>query len=386
MGKKLLIVFLLFLLFSASIANGFPFFLNNYCQHETDNLPSSFFRSNIVSNTKLSIPQPIQLLSSSLESNFPMDFSFDPQHITLQDDAYHNVSETPSTEWWYFDATLSDNHTVQFSIHLYDFYDMNFATINLNMYHRGNKVVEHRTIYHGDTFQFSEKTPLILKNDDLLMNGIYDNKTKSFVYTLSYSTVNTSLDLQYSGLTQGWKGTTPAGDWAVPLPHAMVNGTITYNDQTISVQGDGYHDHNWNVTVNAGLNFGWIWGKTSTPSYALTWSTIMTTWFLGKPLLVINNDNDGYYNVPNDALKIAVTSIQFKNGFIIPYSFIITAQTETIDINLKITVRSTDYSSVLGIINYWRYHIHASGNITVNDNTEEIDDHNIAEFIRFRFY
>ena len=386
MGKKILIAIVIFLFFSVSIANAFPFF--SHISHQNNDIDSQtlFSKSNMISNTKIIFSQPIQSLSTTLNQNTPVDFSFLPQNITLQDDTYHNVSATPSTEWWYFDATLSDNHTVQFSIHLYDFYDMNFVTTNLNIYHQGSTVVQHRKIYHADTFQFSEKTPLILKNDEILMQGIYDNKTDSFTYIISYSDFNTSINLQYKSLTKGWKGSTSAGDWVVALPHASVNGTITYNDQTISVTGDGYHDHNWNVTVNAGLNFGWIWGKTNTPNYAITWSNIMTTWFLGKPLMVINNDNDGYYNIPDEALTISVTSIQFKNGFIIPYSFIITAQTDTIDLDLKITVRSTDYSSVLGIINYWRYHIHASGNITINDDTEKIDDNNIAEFIRFRFY
>ncbi|MFO8077740.1 MAG: hypothetical protein R6U21_03760 [Thermoplasmatota archaeon] len=386
MERKLIIMFILLLLLSTSLANGFPLFTQQITQPENNFVSASSLRSNTDNSFELSIPQPIQKLSELLNTDPPFNFLFNPQNITLEDDAYQNTSETPSTEWWYFDATLSEDHTVQFSIHLYDFYDMNFITLNLNIYHQGTAIVEYRTMYRFKTFEFSETIPLILKNDDIIMKGEYDEKTDSLMYTLTYSTFNASIDLHYQSITQGWKGKTPAGGWAVPLPQATVNGTIHYDDKTISVEGTGYHDHNWNVTVNAGLNFGWIWGKTTSPNYAITWSNIMTTWFFGKPLLVVNQENNGYYNIPTEALNIAVTSIQFKNGFIIPYGFIITAQTETIDIDLIITVKSTDYSSVLGIINYWRYHIHTSGSITVDHHTEEIDDHDIAEFIRFRFY
>jgi len=40
----------------------------------------------------------------------------------------------------------------------------------------------------------------------------------------------------------------------------------------------------------------------------------------------------------------------------------------------------------MGMINYWRYHVNCTGLITVGSKTEVIDEKNIAEFVRFRFY
>lgn len=386
MGKKIFFLLIIILLFSLSSTNAIQ---NNYRYLQNDHFKSirtTFRQIDINKDNRISIPQCIQTLLSTSHPKPLQDFTFLPEDIILSDDAYHNTSEKLSTEWWYFDAKLKQHYTVQFSIHLYDFYDMKFITINLNIYHETDTIIQHRTMHQIDTFQILQTTPLIIKNDDILMKGSYDNKNNTFLYQISYSTHNASIDLNYQSTTKGWKGTTPAGDWAVFLPQSNVNGTITLNNQIIPVQGKGYHDHNWNVTVNAGLNFGWIWGKTNTNSYTLTWSNIMTTWFLGKPLLVVNKQQDGYYNIPADSLDISVTSVQFQNGYIIPYGFILIGETENISLFAEISIKSTDYSSVLGVINYWRYHIQTQGTLTVHNHSEKIEDDNIAEFIRFRFY
>ncbi len=312
--------------------------------------------------------------------------SFIPEPITLADDAYHTPTITPSTEWWYFDASLDTNHTVQFSIHRYEIYAMKFSVINLNIYYQGSTLIKHREIDYMDTIHYDQNKPLIIKNNEILMNGEQDNQNDSFLYTIQYKTNNASLSLTYQGITKGWKGTTPAGKWAVPLPQATVQGTITHNNETIAVSGEGYHDHNWDVTIYSGFNFGWIWGKTKTAHYAITWSTILVTWFHRKPLLVINKYQDGFTYIPEDSLTITPTAIAYKNGFLIPTQLNITGHTDTLTLSAEITIETSDYQSVLGLINYWRFHIHTTGTIQTDEYIEDIDDYDIAEFIRFRFY
>ena len=85
-------------------------------------------------------------------------------------------------------------------------------------------------------------------------------------------------------------------------------------------------------------------------------------------------------------LTFSITEIAFKDGMLIPYGFALTGRTDNITVDMDISVIDSDYTTVLGIINYWRYHVHSKGTITFNDHTEQIDDNDIAEFIRFRFY
>ena len=79
-------------------------------------------------------------------------------------------------------------------------------------------------------------------------------------------------------------------------------------------------------------------------------------------------------------------SIEFKNGMILPYGFHLSVETKEYTLSLSLEIINSDYVTVLGLINYWRYHIHSMGTLKINDHTQTIDDYNIAEFMRFRPY
>jgi hypothetical protein len=121
-------------------------------------------------------------------------------------------------------------------------------------------------------------------------------------------------------------------------------------------------------------------------THTLTWANIFETWYKGSPLLVINEDNGGYTNIPSSNLQFSVTDLSFKNGMIIPTGFSLSGKVNEYDLSLQIEVLTSDYITVLGLINYWRYHIHITGSFNDGEKTEDIDDYNIAEFIRFRPY
>lgn len=330
-----------------------------------------------------SMPFLPKILLNSEQNETP----FTPTNVTLTDDAFHNSNSIQYTEWWYFDADLSNNYSFQFSIHVYNILSMSFATINYNIYQFGIPIEEHRTMYPiSDIFLSTEEPYIFLHDGSFRMIGVFEPDQQELYYHITYTIENSSMELYYQALTTGWKGKTTAGDWAVMLPRASVFGTLILDNKTVYVSGIGYHDHNWNVTISTGLNFGWVWGKTDTKTYTLLWADILTTWFNGDPLLVVNKLNDGYYPITLENLTFFVTKIAFKDGMLIPYGFMLTGKTNNITISIEITVIDTDYTTILGIINYWRYHVHSKGSITFNDLTESIDNYDIAEFIRFRFY
>jgi hypothetical protein len=354
--------------------------------------------------TKLSIPktQTLSIPEMNTKNTFirsvpflpkiPLDTgenetSFTPTDVTISDDRFHNSNTIQYTEWWYFDADLSNNYTVQLSVHVYNILSMSFATINYNVYRFGLPIEEHRTMYTANEISLSPEEPYVFLHDDSFkMIGVFEPELEKMYYHITYTIENTSMDLYYQSLTKGWKGKTTAGDWAVMLPRATVFGTLVIDNTAIKVRGVGYHDHNWNVTISTGLNFGWVWGKTDTNTYTITWADILTTWFKGDPLLVVNKEHDGYYSVPMENLTFSITDIAFKDGMLIPNGFSLAGKTNNITINMEISVIDTDYTTVLGVINYWRYHVHSKGTVTFNNDTETIDDYDIAEFIRFRFY
>ncbi|HEC88957.1 MAG TPA: hypothetical protein ENI44_00035 [Thermoplasmatales archaeon] len=344
---------------------------------------SSLFMLFLLSSS--SINPPIEKYSPlTFTSDLP-DFSFNTENITLCDDAFHGSEVLHFTEWWYFDAELTQGYTLQFSIHVYNIFTEGFVAVNLNIYHYGIPVVQERDIYPIDIVELSKSSPSVHIEDKLNMKGT-GNDPSSLSYTLFYNTRNASIFLEYIGLTEGWKGVTPAGNWAVILPKASVSGYLIINNSRYQVTGIGYHDHNWNVTIVTGMNFGWIWGKTNSQSYTITWSDILPTWYQDDPILVVNKEKDGYIDIPSSNIHIIARGFSFKNGYIIPWRFHILAEYKDIFIDIFIDTSTVDYRTVFGLINYWRYHVHCTGSIKIAGVTEKIDEYNIAEFIRFRFY
>ncbi|MDG6218453.1 MAG: hypothetical protein QCI00_03320 [Candidatus Thermoplasmatota archaeon] len=333
--------------------------------------------------SRLRLPSiPVYFLSSDI---FSSPF-FKPENLTLSDNAYHGSNQSYAVEWWYFDAILNQQYTIQFSVHIYDILSIGFAIVQCNIYNNGTPIISERVIKLLSSVSLSQHTPFIAIDDVPVMTYLGKTSDDLETYVISYSASHFSFNLTFNGTTKGWKGKTPAGDWAVIFPKALVEGVLTLNDTKRSVSGIGYHDHNWNVSISTGLNFGWIWGKISTEKHTFTWASIFETWFKQYPLLVINEDNDGYISIPPEKLDIEVTQLQFKNAMIIPYGFLISVHTKDFDLEFTITVLDTDYFTILGIINYWRYHVYITGTFKMNDHIETIQDHNIAEFIRFRPY
>ena len=383
--NHLLSIFILLLLISQiSLVSAQPFSLFSSQDQQQKMLPNP-----ITSNRQLidivasfvNHPVPFAHLNKN-----PTSTSFLPENLTFSDDAYHGSNKTYATEWWYFDAALNQGYTVQFGIHIHNIISTGIATIHCNIYHHGQPIINERLIQPLSTLSLSSKKPFITINNEIIMQGFQNSQEKPDKYHVSYSGDNYAFDLIYNGITKGWKGSTLAGDWAVIFPKAIVQGSLTIKNSTIKCLGTGYHDHNWNVTASTGLNFGWLWGKTSISNYTLTWANIFETWFKGSPLLVINKDHNGYLNIPANNLQFSVTDISFKNGMLVPYGFSLSGNTQNHSFSLKITVLNSDYITILGLINYWRYHIHITGSFTVDDEKETINNYDIAEFIRFRPY
>ena len=233
-------------------------------------------------------------------------------------------------------------------------------------------------------FTTSKEVPLVELNGNRIMDGHINQDTGEWIYNLHIEIDRSKADLCFVGNTEGWKGSTPGGEWAVILPRAEVEGTITFNDNTINVSGIGYHDHNWDITLFTGINFGWYWGKVNSGNYTATWSKIMTTRFWGQPLLVINKKNSEYINIEAENIDLQIKEFTMHQGMLIPNSFTLDASEGNISIHVDIEVFDIHHIRWAGFINYWRYHIQCDGFLTVGSNIEPINQVEIAEFIRFR--
>ena len=324
------------------------------------------------------------IFSNHLNKRFLSTFSFFPEDITLKDDAFHGANSIQYTEWWYFDAIFDNGYSIQIGIRVLGVLNQGVVFLKLDIYKEGELVSHETKIFFIWDFFTSEEVPLVELKRNKIMEGRIREDNGRWEYNLSVILDDSSAELCFVGCTKGWKGKTPGGNWAVILPKAEVIGSITHGDTIVNVSGIGYHDHNWNVSLLTGINFGWFWGKVNSNSYTLTWAKIMTTRFWGQPLLVINEKYGDYINIEPEYINLQIKDFQIRKGMIVPYTFIIDVEKENIYIHIVMEVTNIHHVRWMGIINYWRYHFKCTGIITVKGESEYIDEMEIAEYIRFR--
>lgn len=313
------------------------------------------------------------------------DYVFTPQEMTLQDDAYHGLDGLHFTEWWYFDAKFDNGYSTQMSVRILSALGQGIVISRLDLYYQGELVQHTQKRYIIQQFIASKTKPdVVLKGNHVIMASV-DPTSHAWIYNLTIDHGILSADLTFTGTTQGWKGQLMGGDWwGVALPRANVTGTLTFMNNTIPCSGIGYHDHNWEVTLAAGLNLGWIWGKIHSEQYTMTWSTIYKTRFMSNPILVINKNFGEHINIHPDNIEFDVTELNYQNGRFIPFSITISAHQDDIYLYVNMEVLKIHHVRVYSFLNYWRYHIHCTGFISIGDSRDNLDNIYIAELIRFR--
>ncbi len=215
--------------------------------------------------------------------------------------------------------------------------------------------------------------------------GTYDAVNDRFVYTVTMNVSNGAISMQFIGCTKGWKRQQKTGDWwAVVLPRANVTGIITINNTTMNVTGNGYHDHNWGIGPRIAVHFGWFWGTCSSSNYTVTWAQIRTTRVTQIPIMVVNTNNDGYLEIPSEAIWFSKDNVSLNHFKWVPGFFNIAAVTERVFLVIDMEVISVDHIEMLGFINYWRYHVRCTGTIVVDGQVEQVDGISVMEYLRFR--
>ncbi len=313
------------------------------------------------------------------------DYRFTPENITLSDDGFHGADTFHFVEWWYFDALFDNGYSAQMSIRVVNAFGSGIVFSRLDIYKHGILLTHNQEAYALDLFSASSSQPVVYLKGKQILYGYIDEQTGVWIFDVSLACSDASADLCFVGVTQGWKGQLPGGDWwGVILPQATVTGVIRIDTQAINVSGIGYHDHNWEVTALVGFNFGWFWGKFNSEHYAATWSTILSTRITREPILIINTLHAGYINIPSSKIEFTAKNYSITNGLLLPYSFTIKVHTQDINIMVDMEVVSVHHDRVMGVLNYWRYHVKCTGFITIYGETEPVNSLHIGEFFRFR--
>jgi len=258
-----------------------------------------------------------------------------------------------------------------------------FGFLRIEIY-KDNKLVAQKVKFlpMGE-IKASRESPDISLFGKKLIKGYIDNSSGSLAYDISFNINGYFVDLHFISDTEGWKGHVPGSRWIVAMPYATVSGKLIVDNKEILAKGAGYHDHNWNVTPPVALNHGWFWGKTNSQSFSIVWSAILRKKNLFEPLIVVNEKNNGYYNIDPSCINFKIGDLRRFGRKKIPYHFSITADDNLINLELDMKVLDIHHAKIMGVFNYWRYLINYIGFISSKGKEEKIGETRIAEFLIF---
>lgn len=319
--------------------------------------------------------------------------------ITPQDDAFHGSINVVDIEWWYFDAVFDNGYSVTVALRTIHRGKSGVMRSCIEVYKDGKAEVEVVKTYLFRDFHTSGSIPFVRLGDKTVVEFDEEryNKTGEWRYHVSLKIDEYAVDLTFTGITKGWKIETPKNSWAVPLPKAKVDGTITVHGAVIPVQGVGYHDHNWDYSITTAVkNSGWFWGHITGDTLTLIWAKTMKTSGLHTLIAVVNQTQEstsyekGFITINQDAIVLTPKDYVYSHRRWIPTKFEFhihdVVSTMNLPVHATLTMELIDvrYSRIF-TAHYWRYHMKTSGSITVGLKTETFTDApQIVEFLSFK--
>ncbi len=184
-------------------------------------------------------------------------------------------------EWWYFDAVFNNGYKV-----VVFFYASNpnpgaagRPGIELVLLRPDGVKTQRSVAYPRSEFRASRERPDVQVGKNYLRA---DYSSDLPVYVIHLEEGDLEFHLTYHALVNGWRpgsgysrfGSMGTFAWIVPVPRARVTGTIRDRDQTIQVEGVGYHDHNWLDFQFQRIIEYWMWGRVYSEHFTVAYALI----------------------------------------------------------------------------------------------------------------
>jgi predicted secreted hydrolase len=200
------------------------------------------------------------------------------EKVALHEDGQRLGTDPGTFEWWYFDAHLDDGSTAVIVYATKPIINPNIhLTPNLSLTITrpdGKKTAEFSLPPAGEYSASREACDVRIGPSWVRQS----ERGGRWIYTLHAETAGMSADLTFSGLVPPWRpgaGKACFGDlehffaWLPAIPYGTVAGTLIYDGAAHSVQGSGYHDHNWGNLALPSVMDHWTWGRAHVGDYTL---------------------------------------------------------------------------------------------------------------------
>jgi len=306
------------------------------------------------------------------------------------DDAFHGSPKQISLEWWYFDAIFNNEYSTHIGFKTLSWKNFGIVTPNIQFYRNGKLVVNSIKRFLFRDFETSKDIPIV----KLVKKPVFEfkqdtyNKSSEWIYSCKFKKGNNAVDLLFKGLTKGWKIETDVESWTVALPKSIVSGEIIVDGEKMSVDGIGYHDHNWNYSILSVINYGrgWYWGRINSKSFVLVWANIIKSSKKSDKLAIINKDYNGYMNINPKNIFFESEKFSRINHKKIPTYFKLqiddVVKDKPVKVDVEMELQNFHYGKQL-ISDYWRYHVKSKGFIEVDSHKETVNNTQIMEYVKF---
>ena len=208
--------------------------------------------------------------------------------IQIFEDGLRTEAKSGNYEWWYFDSKFSDGSSlviVFYTKHVTSFAKNFKPFVSLN--YTGANGKEIKTELWSDDYSFS-KDMCDVRIGDCYIKGDLSH------YDIYFKNDEVECKLTLDASVPSWRpdsGKIMFGDkdyfaWLPSVPEGKVIGTLKTNDESIALDGTGYHDHNWGNKQMILLMNDWYWGRAKIGDYVVVSSYIYA------------NKKDGYKATP----------------------------------------------------------------------------------------
>ncbi|MFX0008936.1 MAG: lipocalin-like domain-containing protein [Candidatus Hermodarchaeota archaeon] len=197
-----------------------------------------------------------------------------------ENDGLHiDMKKGGNFEWWYFDARL-DNGYMAVGFFRAKHERTGKTGVEITIYKpTGEKIQRIFDYEHSDLIASTKDANVKIGNN--YINVDYTNEELP-TFEIFLKEEDIGIHLHYKPKVRGWmpgEGYTEFGNmgefgWAIAIPRADVEGTLTVNNQEITVKGIGYHDHNWLTFNLVRVVEYWYWGRVYSKNFTIIYAYI----------------------------------------------------------------------------------------------------------------
>ena len=311
---------------------------------------------------------------------FVKNSGFQPQDISIHDDAWQKKTNFFHIETWYFDGIFKNNYNVVTLLNILTCGNFGIVLNGYFIYKDTKLLISKRQRHPYKKIYGSDKKPFFKINDRQIISSIIDKDAKKWIYNISMGDNNAGFDLQLEKSMKAWKGKTQLGKWLV-IPQFNIKGVIHIEGKDINVIGKGYHDHNTYPIFAPAFSKGYHFGKIPIDNLNITWARVMKR-IKGKEIIVVLNKNNTYEKINSNDIRFLIEKEKKDHGKLIPEISSLSIDNDALKLNVKMQLLNFHHIS-MPTLHYWRCHIHYTGNIKINSTSKKIDQIEIAEFLRF---